>query len=358
MSRLRYLALAPLVVAGLATSATATSYAATQSPPACVMPSDLYLASLPQLTACGLSEIPLTGESAMPGGGTSYNYTMPDGEVYHTYQMPTGFDPETASASEDAAYGIPPKPPTSSPGYSTWLKMAEGEWASAGATPYLVASTAPLTQPQTAGTLSPAYTSVSNPHWAGYTQAGSGWTLNEAVWHEPSMPATSSSCPDNAVSIWAGIGNKSTALGQDGTWSGYGTPGAHYIFYENLPAGGVLPGPTAPAGSYVNASTAYNGGGLYYYDIEVGNTDHSYTVSNASYDGSVVEDIVERPYYQKLGGYSPLKNFDAITIAGYDGQSLSQMRPTKQWNMTGYASTGAYDSSTNQFVVHHLNCSG
>lgn len=135
--------------------------AADQAAQSCNIP-DLYAASDAQLQACGLKKVPLSGTAALPGGGVAYNYTLPDGQVYTMNEPPSGFDPVTASASEDAAYGLPPAPPLSSPGYAAWRTMADGSWASPGAKPYIVVADAPLTQPSSNAGAST--TTVSSSH--------------------------------------------------------------------------------------------------------------------------------------------------------------------------------------------------
>lgn len=78
--------------------------------------SDLYQKSHAQLQACGLTTVPLISHTLLPGGGVSYNYTLPDGQTYSIDQPPAAFDPSRASQADDAAYGLPPAPPSSSPG--------------------------------------------------------------------------------------------------------------------------------------------------------------------------------------------------------------------------------------------------
>jgi hypothetical protein len=335
---------------GMAAGASAAATVPTTAQ-ACTGLSDLYLASAAQLQACGYARVALSSTTTMSDGGTSLNYAQPDGETYSVLQPPASFNPQTASAAEDEAYGLPPAPPTSSPGYASWLTMARGSWASATNQPALIVSAAPITQPQ--GNASASLDVTGNPNvWAGYTQAGNGWTENEVTYSEPTLGSTSCSNPE--VSFWAGIGNKPTALAQDGTYSGYGAPGLHSVWYEALPAGAAFPGPTASSGNYVIANVQYQGSGNYAYNINVAGVNHPYAAHNAGYDGSVVEAIVERPTVNNV--QVPLLNFKNISIEAYDGRSLGAMSPTKEWDMTGYATTGAF--SLAQFTVTQNHCNG
>jgi hypothetical protein len=340
------LSIAVLVAPLLAGSMVESSAAAQES---CDFSSDLYAASNAQLQACGLTEVPLSGTTALPGGGLSYNYTLPDGQTYSMDASPSGFDPSTASAAEDAAYGVPPAPPTWSPGYKTGQAVANGSWAPAAKEPYLVVSDAPVTEPTTSSGASVPV--VPSANWAGYTQAGSGWTENESEYIEPTLGVTR--CPNPAVSFWAGIGNQADALGQDGTDSGAGSPGLHEVFFENLPANAAFPGVTAPAGSGVVATVLYDGSDRWSYDIEVGGTNHPYS-GTGGYDGSVVEDIAERPKVN--GRFAPLLNFESINMQGYTGRTGQVLAPTKEWDMSGYATTGPI--SNGDFTVTQTSCSG
>lgn len=99
---------------------------------------DLYAASDAQLAKCNLRKVPLTSTTPLPGGGLSYNYKLPDGQVYSVVQAPVGFNALHASRAEAAAYGIPPRPPRTSPGYATWKRVASAPFARVTPHPYLV----------------------------------------------------------------------------------------------------------------------------------------------------------------------------------------------------------------------------
>lgn len=133
---MKHLALAligALTVGGVGVSGTLTTQSASCSPIA-----DIYAAPPTALQACGLSELPLSSVTALPGGGKAYNYTLSDGQTYSLVQPPAGFNPRTASAHEDAAYGVPPAPSPKSPGYANWQMLADGHYATVPQRPYLV----------------------------------------------------------------------------------------------------------------------------------------------------------------------------------------------------------------------------
>lgn len=342
------------LAAGIVASAVIQATPASAQAVPCITGSP-YAVSVTQLAACGLSEVPLTNTTALSGGGTAYNYATPAGVTYSVNQPPPGFDPTTAPAAQDAQYGLPTPPALSSPAYASWLNLVQSAWATEPQLPYLVMSNAPLTQPQssTNGVASPDLTQASSSNWSGYTMAGSGWTEAETVFDEPTFGKTSCTNP-SAASFWAGIGNQSSALGQDGTASGAGTPGLHQAFIEALPANAIFPGPIALAGSQVTANTRYVGSGKYSYLLRVNGNLYSYSAANAGYDGSVVETIAERP--KANGSLADLLNYQSVTMQSYDGANLIAMNPSKEWNMTGYATTGPFSNA--RFTSTQNSCNG
>ena len=114
--------------------------------PRCGHISNLYTASLAQLHACGLTEIPLSSVTALPGGGKSYNYRQPDGQIASVIQAPKGFNSSTASRAEDRAYGVPPAPPRHSAGYVRWKQLVGGHDATVTEHAYLVIGEHPMDQ--------------------------------------------------------------------------------------------------------------------------------------------------------------------------------------------------------------------
>jgi hypothetical protein len=312
--------------------------------------SDLYAVSDAQLQACGLTEVPLSSTTPLPGGGESYHYTMSDGQTYSVIRPPAGFEPRTASASEDAAYGVPPAPSPLSPGYASWLTLTDGDYAPFTMHPYIVVTDRPITQAQaTTVPTSSAPPPASSSVWAGYTQAGSGWTENQVAYPEPVLSHTN--CTDPQVSFWAGIGNQANALGQAGTESGEPPNGAlHQVFIENLPAGAFLPGVTVTAPDQVIANVQYLGNAQWTYTMTVNGRNLGGYAGTGGYDGSVVEAITERP------DGAPLLNFGSVSMSARVGRGLGNMTPTKRWDMTGYATTNPIASGN--FTVNQNNCNG
>lgn len=283
----------------------------------------------------------------MPGGGTSYNYALSDGQTYSMVQPPAGFNPSTASAAEDAAYGVPPAPSPQSAGYANWQTLADGNYAPVPERSYLVVADQPMTQPPTSAGSSSANSSVSSSIWAGYSESGSGWTETQVAYVEPRLAHTN--CSNPQVSFWAGIGHKSDALGQTGTASGEDGGALHRVWFENLPAGAAFPDVTAPEGNVVIDTVQYNGGNSWTYTVAVNGTNHVFH-GTGNYDGSIVEAITERP------DGAPLLNFQSISMAANVGRDLGVMTPDLQWNMTGYATTGAI--SQGDFTVTQNHCNG
>jgi hypothetical protein len=325
--------------------------AASPPPQACNDISNINAVSGAQLQLCNLTQVPLANTTSLPGGGVAYNYTLPDGQVYSINRPPSGFSALTASAAEDSAYGIPPAPAPSAPGYADWQKLASSPWGAVSALPDLVVGTnSANTSP---GDINPLYTPASSPDWAGYTQDGSGWTENEVVYAEPTFGTTNCVFPPPAVSFFAGIGNQQFAIAQDGTASGDGIP-LHSAFLEAEPGLPAYPGPKATAGSFTVANVQYLGSGHYTDYMYINGANYSYG-STGGYDGSVVEDIVERPQISP-NNYTTLLNFQAIGIIGFTGVTGAPIAPTRQWNMTGFATTGP--AAGGVFEVEQNHCGG
>lgn len=342
--RLKLARVLPVVAAVIGVTQVGSNAAASTS--ACAPLTDFYAATPAQLQSCDLGEVPLSSTTTLPGGGTSYNYTLSDGQTYSVVQPPTGFDPSTASAAENAAYGVPPEPSALSPGYATWKTLADGNYAPVQKRSYLVVADQPISRPQPSpGTSTNG--SVSSSNWAGYSQSGSGWTETQVAYVEPYLGSTS--CSNPQVSFWAGIGDQSNALGQTGTASGEDGGALHQVWFENLPGGAAFPGVTAPAGNSVIDNVQYNGSNSWTYTVAVNGQNHVFR-GTGGYDGSVVEAITERP------DGTPLLNFQSISMAANVGRSLGVMNPNTQWNMTGYATTGPI--SQGDFTITQNHCNG
>ncbi len=326
-----------------------TGLSAADPSPSCSPPSNQYSASASQLQACGYSEAPFSGTTSLAGGGTSYNYTLPDGQTFSMLQPPAGFNPATASAAEDNAYGVPPDPGPLSPGYGQWQSLTDGIYGAVPQHSYLVVGTQPgaASAPGTTSNDSLApQGQVSSSNYAGYSDSASAWTETQNSFIEPQFGNTGCSGSLSA-SFWAGIGGGSD-LGQAGTLSGAGGP-LHQVFYETLPAGPVEPGITVPANQSVIANVQYNSSnGNWSYDVDVNGTNHLGSGSG-NYNGSNAFAIMEK-------STTYLYNFKSVSMAANDGRGLSPMAGNTQYNLSGYATTGPI--SKGDFTVTQNSCSG
>jgi hypothetical protein len=118
----------------------------------------------------------------------------------------------------------------------------------------------------------------------------------------------------------------------------------------------IRPSVTAGANSGVIANVQYNGGGHYAFDIDVNGKNHPYG-GTGGYDGSVVEEIAERP--EVSGSHVPLLNFKVIEMEGLNGRTLQPLPapPTSyQYDMTGFATTRWIGAGA--FTVSQNNCNG
>lgn len=319
----------------------------TSQSPSCAPVADIYAASAVALQACGLAQIPLSSVSSLPGGGSAYNYVLPDGQTYSMVQPPAGFKPQTASAEEDAAYGVPPAPSPQSAGYAAWQLLTNGDYAPVPQRPYLVVGQ-PLSQPQTSAADGSSSTNTNNYNstWAGHSNGGTGWKEVQVTYTEPTLGPTGCSSPQ--VSFWSGIGDQANALGQTGTASGEDGL-LHQVWFENLPGGAAFPGVTAPKGSTVIANTYYDGNDRWTYSVDVNGVNNIY-YGTGGYDGSIAEAITERP------DGAPLMNFNEVHMFAQVGLDLNAMAPGTEWVMTGYATTS--DISSGDFTVTQNNCAG
>lgn len=70
------------------------------------------LIAVASVTPSGAQVSPLSSVTTFPDGGSSYNYQISGGnDVTLSFRTPPeDFDPSTASASELALYGFPPRP--------------------------------------------------------------------------------------------------------------------------------------------------------------------------------------------------------------------------------------------------------
>lgn len=318
----------------------------------CVYPAfNAQTASDAALQACGFTKLPLSSTTPLPGGGVSYNYNFPDGGAASYPQTPPGFDALTASPSVDAAYGVPPEPAASSPSYAAWKSHVANWQLNPGASPYIVMS------PVTNGN------GIAGPFWAGYQQpANNGWVQAEADYNEPQLGTTS--CSNSEVSFWDGIGNQKNALGQDGTTTGAPGWAKHSAFYENLPDGELQfmhnGNPvTASESDPISAITQYAGGGSYEYTIYIGSNVYVAHTSGKGYDGSVAEEIVERPLPAGWTYHAPLLNFNYVNMTGLNGVNQIPLGSNaSEYDMGNFATTGTLNTSTGHFKVTQNSCGG
>ena len=318
----------------------------------CASPFNAYGVSDAQLAACGIAKYPLSSTASLPGGGHLYTYDLADGQTTSIPQTPPGFDAVTASASMDAAYGVPQAPSVLSPAYSAWKKVA-ADWNMGGTPPsYVLVSPYKATDP-------------SGPYWAGYINTGSGFTSAASDYNEPTLGSTS--CSGAAAVIWSGIGGYGNGdLGQDGTAEGVGGLPDHTAWYEVLPGGiigitvhggpesGSNPYVTASPGQAVGAATYYTGSNNWEFVLAIGNSVYT-RYATGNYNGSSAESIVERP--SNGSGNVPLLNFQTVTINGGPNGNAISSYPYTVAQMTGFAATsGLSDGDT--FTVTQQHCAG
>ncbi|HEY1699045.1 MAG TPA: G1 family glutamic endopeptidase [Trebonia sp.] len=240
-------------------------------------------------------------------GGTGYFFCQ-GGRETEVAEPPAGFTPRTASASELAEYGYPPKP-TGGAALKTWQE------AVADRSPSTTVPTLKVTDQR----------AVTNSHWSGYVaSAASGTTFNtvEATITQPAYHAPSSGCSSGYLVSWVGLGGYSSGnLIQDGTEI---DQGATYIpWYEWLGAVGTinitqLPGVTINAGDQVFIYATYESSNqvVDFYISDSDGTGNSYQASLGSgdYDGSTAEWIDERPLID--GSFPNLANYGSDPWTG------------------------------------------
>jgi hypothetical protein len=316
----------PLMIAPASASSAQTAPAAAGSAPIATPPSncsstfDPYNYTQAAVAACGYPVSPQTALNAMPGGGTSYDYSL-DGSTVRFYVPPAGFDPATASAAQLDEYGFPPRP--TDPGALSQWQTEMNNWK--GTTPPPPFLTETSAQNDT----------VYNDHWSGYvvTEAAGTFTHAEAWFIEPTFG--SSRCSTNAESTWAGIGGWTTGrLAQDGTAHNEAGIGNHQAWWE------ILPGDAVPVNLYGHPGVLFdtsvrritNGFRFYMYDYYSATTkafDETGGANN-SYDGSSAEAIAERP--SNNGTVQNLSNFGTLTFS----ETLANENGFDTYNPTGH----------------------
>jgi hypothetical protein len=252
--------------------------------------------------ACGIQTDPLISTSALPDGGTQYNYAASAGTIAWRVP-PASFDIATASRSQLAEYGF------------------EGITASSPQYPVLAAHQfAPpppmlFSYPNLRAGYDGEWTTST---WAGAGDYSSPGTYDEAQgnWNEP---ADGSSCSGSAVVFWAGIdGLGMNDLAQAG--SEQGVPGMpnNELWWELLNGPWTNFNATVSPGTRVYATTYYGSGNEAEFYVQVGSTLYGpvfFFATGSPYVPWVGEQanfVVERP--QVGGTHPPLLNFNWVTM--------------------------------------------
>jgi hypothetical protein len=156
--------------------------------------------------------------------------------------VPNGFQPLTASAADLAKYGLPARPPASTPALAAWKAVMERFKREAPDRFFDVPAT-PTRVPATIG----PNTLVKNTTWSGNVDPynGSTYTIAQANWTEPTVTATASS---SGSYIWVGMQGHCAPtcaqLPQDGTSQGYSGGRASYsAWYQVCCTANPLPKP-------------------------------------------------------------------------------------------------------------------
>jgi Peptidase A4 family len=267
--------------------------------------------------ACGYQTFPRVAVHRLPGGGSSYDYSV-NGARVRFYVPPAGFDPSTASGARLAEYAFPPRP--SNPAALARWQREMSNWKGAVTPPPFLAETHARAD------------TVYSSNWAGYAVSGSSGTYTHAeAWYiEPSFG--SSVCTSNSEVTWAGIGGyfANSPLGQDGT--SHNVPGMnnHQAWWEVYPNNNIQPvNFYGHAGYLFDASTRRISGGyrFYMHDYYSGTTD-AFDVSINNYDGRSAEAIAERPSVN--GSLTNLSNFGTLTFSSSEanGSGINNYSPS------------------------------
>lgn len=319
-------------------------------------------ASASLLQACGITRVPLSNTETLADGGTVYQYQLPDGSLVSCPATPPGFDGATASASEDAQYGLSPRPAMVSASYITWAKQASTWRLDPGANPYIYVDDADRNPKLRAHPVSGRIANSGTD--AGYDNTPGGWTRAQVEYTEPTLGVTN--CSNPAVSMWAGVGataGASGSLGQDGTADGEFGGALHAAWYEVVPNGGgggaiQFQYGGSPmyvsAGDSITALTQWSSPVYEFTLIDGSRQAYADVTSSWTSSTSAAQEVVERPIVN--GARTPLLNFKSVTMSGYNGQVMSPIanHPYGVATMPGYASLSALSGAT--FTVTHQSC--
>ncbi len=276
---------------------------ATAAAPDCPTDFNPYSASDATLTECGDTTIPLAAVGSLSDGGTMHTYATV-GTSVSELTPPASFDPQHASPTELAQYGIPAEPPSSDTlAHSLWEAMTSNIHF-VEAPQYLVA-----------GPPSLRFTyQIQTQNWSGY------YTLEPAqyfhyTWSTFTQPwQLSSGCdPNDQAALWTGLGggDNSGYIGQQGTIMGYNTGLGRYQAWLEVNLGRVMGINMSSTPAYnFNMATSYGSGKytFFYYDYYDHNS-QSWTSTTSNYDGSSGDFIVERPSSPISGQLDNLSNY-------------------------------------------------
>lgn len=308
-----------------------------------------------QLSTCGILKVPLSSTTSLPGGGTLYTFDVAAGLVVSLPATPPGFNGLTATPAEQAAYGIPPAPPSSeAAAYSAWeTRVADWSLNPGGS------SGVPL---YAYGNRNMVYThgGTGCGCWSGYGNTPTGWTLAEASYSEP---GDTGSCGGGQVGIWSGIGGLTdNNFGQTGTEEGRpGWPNGT-LWYETDPSQSSPPmqfngAPSAPPGSLVVAITQWTGGRYVFTDYVNASEYVAYASgSNATWSSadSTAEEVVENLQGQEI------TNFGRFTLSGYNGLGGSPVgsHATDTFTVSPGITLGSLPNGAASFSEAWNNCVG
>jgi hypothetical protein len=270
---------------------------------------DPYNYTAAQIAACGYSVYPAQAPALLPavkggsGTGTAVSYKLGNAVVATQLIPPSGFRPETASASELEQYGFPARP-SGGEALARW-QMEMSKWqGSAPAAPFLTAVSA--------HTNAYADTETSG-NWAGYVIESTNQTFEHAEgWYEEPQ-RYSSRCTSNLTeSTWAGLGGWNGAddvLAQNGTAMGVPGMADHQAWWEFYPFNSMVPiNFSATQGQEFDASVRWLGdsGGqsneyrFWFYNFATGKTDAFNTFEDAvggnpqDFPSHTAEVVIER----------------------------------------------------------------
>lgn len=209
---------------------------------------------------------PLQGERRLPDGGTQYIYTV-DGDQVTMNRPPVGFNPATATDTQLAFYGFPPRP-TGEPALDGWKQRMQ------------TFHFAPVPNGLHETDYDAGYIgTVYSNNWSGKRADSSqgSYRFAEAIYYEATV--TGPPCPNDGVVEWTGLSGSGT-LGQAGTAPYVTGETAGNWFYQvkpNMEKAVEVTGQSAP-GDKVEVSVSWaNSGDAYFFTWY----DYNYNSGNA-----------------------------------------------------------------------------